>query len=873
MEGNLAALSQYLAQTMDRDPANRKQAEAALAGAETLPDFCSLCLTVIGNSTGQHHVRQAGSLYFKNYIKKNWKHQSEGSQDPIPAAARTLIKANIIAIMVSCPAQIQLQLSEVVSIIADSDFPDNWTSLCPDLISKLNVNDYVVNIGVLQTAHSIFKRWRHKFRSNALYLEIKFVMEQFAPSYLQFFIATDALIDQNVNNKAMLVQLFDALLLLTKIFYSFNSQDLPEFFEDNHAQFMALLHKYLVYTNPLLESEDEEQAGPLEKVKTSICESIEIYANRYEEEFPTLPQFVQTVWGLLTNTSNEPKNDMLVSKAMSILTSLVKIPRHRSMFADPATLTGICQNIVLPNMTLRQSDEESYEDEPIECIRRDLEGSDTETRRRAASDLVRGLLEQFAQEVTNIFAQYVQNYLKEYEADPQKNWKSKDTALYLVTSLSARALTSQAGATQTNEFISVIDIFNSHVLPELSNDVDGSVHPIIKVDAIKYLLVFRSQLTKAQLLNVFPSLLNHLSSTQYIVYTYAAVCIERFLAMTTPQKTMMFEKSDLVSISQGLIVRLFDLIGTGKTPEKLAENDYLMKTIMRSVFFFRETLLPYATDILRRMSLIIDAIGNNPSNPKFNHYAFEALAGLVRFLCESNKVLVNDFEVALFPHFEKILTLEVAEFMPYVFQILSQLLQLHAEPGIPPNFQSLLPHLTQAVLWESQGNIPALISLINVYLVKGGPYILEAGFLERILGVCNKLIASKSTDHYGFEVLRAVFEYIPTAGLQPYMKAILILLLTRLTNSKTEKYTEDFINFLAFLFVIKKDGFTIDSVIQCFDAIQGNPLFPNLLSGIIIPHLPLAIPDDSTHTLRAIGYTNLLTQSSEVLKPPCNSQW
>jgi exportin-2 (importin alpha re-exporter) len=79
----------------------------------------------------------------------------------------------------------------------------------------------------------------------------------------------------------------------------------------------------------------------------------------------------------------------------------------------------------------------------MEFIRRDLEGSDTETRRRAASDLIRGLLEHFAQDVTKICSEFIQEYLQEYERDKVKNWRAKDSAMYLLTALSAKALTVQ----------------------------------------------------------------------------------------------------------------------------------------------------------------------------------------------------------------------------------------------------------------------------------------------------------------------------------------------------------------------------------------------------------------------------------------------
>ena len=42
-------------------------------------------------------------------------------------------------------------------------------------------------------------------------------------------------------------------------------------------------------------------------------------------------------------------------------------------------------------MDFRPSDEELFEDNPEEYIRRDIEGSDVDTRRRAACDLVKAL--------------------------------------------------------------------------------------------------------------------------------------------------------------------------------------------------------------------------------------------------------------------------------------------------------------------------------------------------------------------------------------------------------------------------------------------------------------------------------------------------
>jgi hypothetical protein len=54
-----------------------------------------------------------------------------------------------------------------------------------DLVSRLTPNDAVTNNGVLEVAHSIFKRWRPLYSSDALYTEINHVLNKFSRPFLQ----------------------------------------------------------------------------------------------------------------------------------------------------------------------------------------------------------------------------------------------------------------------------------------------------------------------------------------------------------------------------------------------------------------------------------------------------------------------------------------------------------------------------------------------------------------------------------------------------------------------------------------------------------------------------------------------------------------
>lgn len=316
--------------------------------------------------------------------------------------------------------------------------------------------------------------------------------------------------------------------------------------------------------------------------------------------------------------------------------------------------------------------------------------------------------------------------------------------------------------------------------------------------------------------------MNHLGSTNYVVNTWAAHCIERILSMKNPATTIpMFAGPEISAFSGGILTRLFDLIQQGKTPDKLAENDYLMKCVLRVVVCSRGDLLPHVTLILERLTFIIREISKNPSNPKFNHFAFETLSAVVKYICVAQPSLVANFETALFGPFQEILAHDVVEFTPYVFQVLSQLLALHGTDGIPQVYLTLLMPLLQPAPWENYANIPALVNFLSSFLQKNSKTIIQSGHFQAFLGIFQKLVASRVNDHHGLNFLKQVFEYVPTDALSPYTKNLFVLLLTRIFQSKTPKFTKHFLDFLSYVILLEKPGFGVDEIIAVIESVQG----------------------------------------------------
>lgn len=152
--------------------------------------------------------------------------------------------------------QIQKQLSAAVSIIGKYDFPEKWPQLIDEMVEKFASGDFHLINGVLQTAHSIFKRYRYEFKSQKLWEEIKLVLDKFAKPLTELLVTTMQLTKTHENNEKALLVLYSSLNLVAKVFYSLNAQDLPEFFEDNMETWMNVYHELLVTDVPCLHTKD-----------------------------------------------------------------------------------------------------------------------------------------------------------------------------------------------------------------------------------------------------------------------------------------------------------------------------------------------------------------------------------------------------------------------------------------------------------------------------------------------------------------------------------------------------------------------------------------------------------------------------------------
>ncbi|KAL1949825.1 hypothetical protein VTO73DRAFT_8706 [Trametes versicolor] len=857
------------------NPSSRKQAEQSLQSLSVQPGFLTHLLTLVLQGTQDRAVRLAASVYLKNIVKSRW----EDDEPPVPEADRAALRNALVPAMIqlsnASDKAVRAQVAESISLIAKVDFPEQWPDLVDSLVSSLSETNFEVNIGVLQTAHSIFRPWRAEARSDALFTVINYVLSRFTRPFLQIFLHTTNLLFSSPP-PANLPQVAQAMVFLVDIFYDLTCQDLPPDIEDSHAQFFGpesgLFLKLLQWDPPSLQGDPDDTTPSLpSQIKTSILEIVELFVKLYPETLQasaSVEAFVRSIWDLVGGGKRPSvADDGLVSQSLRFIASAIRTGYYKDLFGSKETISGLVQGVVVPNVSLREHDLEQFEDDPLEYIRLDLAlpsmgglgvSNDAVTRRQAAAEVLRALVASGLEaETTEVTGAWIGQGLNEYAANKTENWRAKDTAIYLLTAVATRGSTTQHGVTSTNALIDVVQFFSDHVFQDLQAD-PSSIHPILQVDAIRFLYTFRNQIVKPQLLSVLPSLVRHLSSENYVCYTYAAISIERILFIRQGNQPM-FSTVDVKEIAPQTLDALFSRVEKAPTPEKVAENDYLMKCAMRVIVTARSGLADGYQRLLQRLVAILGVISKNPSNPNFDQYIFESISALLRFVVQANPSTLATFEQALFGPFTIILQQDIEQYIPYVFQILAQMLDLHAGE-VPAEYRSLLPFLLTPASWQQKGSIPGLVKLLKAFLARDAPAMVAAGQLTQVLGVVQqRLIPSKLNDGWGFELLQAVVQHVPSATVKQYFKSIIITLLTRLQTSKTDKFVYHFVYYLGFCLAIAKDDITPDYIVGQVESIQPQ-LWSQILANFVIPQVPKMPQKD--RKVVVVGLTRLLSQST-----------
>lgn len=125
-------------------------------------------------------VKVQAAIQFKNHVSRHWpqvcmpavtartlRHtpvpQEEDVVSPISDQDRNTVKSSLVSLMAAVGKTLRSLLGEALGTIADHDFPDQWPSMCQELVSKINTSDMAVTNGILEASSAAFKKFDGAF--------------------------------------------------------------------------------------------------------------------------------------------------------------------------------------------------------------------------------------------------------------------------------------------------------------------------------------------------------------------------------------------------------------------------------------------------------------------------------------------------------------------------------------------------------------------------------------------------------------------------------------------------------------------------------------------------------------------------------------
>uniref|UniRef100_A0A915DYI5 Exportin-2 n=1 Tax=Ditylenchus dipsaci TaxID=166011 RepID=A0A915DYI5_9BILA len=714
-------IAQLLQGTLSVDNQTRKNAEAQLKRLCEISGVAVAFLHLIRSEQVSPEIRMAASLVLKNFVRENW-------QCPLLEDEREELRKAILESLFELPTIYRRQMSATVCLIGKYDFPEKWPRLIEVIGECLtSAADFDKLVTALSTLEELVKRYRHEMKSNKLWTEINFVLKAVAEPLTQLY--SKMLLYMPAENAADTMSTRDRLswldivLLSLKIYHSLVSQDLPEYFEDNLTSWMNGNLQLLKMKLPSIEEiADDSEANALDKLKCVICEITTLFSQRYEDCFGDYTQsFIEVIWQLLVEIDSRIRYDSLVNAALGFLSAI----------SQP-----ICENVIIKNLSLRNEDVEMYQSEPFDFLKRDIEGSDAETRRRGATDFVRALCKQFEQQIFPILSRAIGTFLNEYQQNPDQNFVKKDVVYYLVTAMASKATTARYGATSTSQLINVSDFYEQYVRGDLL-DGDANHIPILRTDALKYLCFCGKNNQQAN------SIIRLLSSEHILLHHYVGYAVERLLLMKTSDGQSMLTSNNIPV--RALIDALFDCFNRSTA----YSTHYIMKALMRCFNIIDPATASIAHIYVGRLEqMVIQAI-RNPINTQLVHFVFESLCVLIR---KAYTKVEGGLDKHVIRIIELIIPKDVVDLVPYALQVTALLLdQSQAE---------LLSLFVERRLLVAISQHPCPNAGLRVLITSFPQVVFGAEYVDQVLGCFQRLISSKAYDQHGFRLANAFLNHI-----------------------------------------------------------------------------------------------------------------
>ncbi|KAJ3040539.1 hypothetical protein HK097_002523, partial [Rhizophlyctis rosea] len=527
------------AQSPDRNV--QMHAETQLKQLEGAPDFLAGLLTLIGSPQANSAVPQSAAIYFKNRVIHGWDSPENPKKIPISQQDKAFVMQHILQAMCPLPHTVRIQLTASLITILQMEFREGrWPQFLPEVLRMVQSQDHQTVYSGLAAFQEIAKLYQYKDNRD----QINEIMAQFLPHL--HAVVTKLIPLNDMEAGAMVKIIFKSYhkgiqMSLSK-FHSETANlvpwgtafvqvvekslpvdgtvpGMPEDTEgrDNHPWWKAKKWAFACLNTLFGKYADTRSAI----TKTTKKDNNAAFATIFNEHFAPnilaayLKQVELSISGVWLSPRVKQKICVFLKDCVNRKSTWRLLKPH---------LEPLVSSFIFPLMCFSDEDEELWQDDQVEYVRKKLDDVLEEFRSpvAAAEDLLFALAEGRKGQTFLPIIGMVNGILERYnqQSEQERNPRQKDGALKMISILAELVLDDGSPIKdQIEQFLSV------HVYPEFK-----SQHAFLRARACEVTLCFDGLEYKNEefLKSMFQAVLAAMQDSELAVSVFAALAIKHF---------------------------------------------------------------------------------------------------------------------------------------------------------------------------------------------------------------------------------------------------------------------------------------------------------------------------------------------------------
>lgn len=678
-------------------------------------------------------ARQMAVIYMKNSIRRYWADPKEGEPTNKRMVVfrqedKYLVKQGIVDVFPRAASAVRAQLEECLRGIIAEDVPTRWPELITQVMNWLAGGNQQEITAALRVMRIVAKKY--EYRDDDDRVELEAIVDAVFPQLMATFLS---LLESRASDSLDLAEL---LKLCCKVYYSTTYMGVPQLLMNDQAQYEGWMNGFLALAEmrPHVQGMPEDAEGrrtwPWWKMKKWLYNiAYRLFSKYGVARVGSATKSVDEAFGAKWNSDYSMKflhavvhelsffsqGAYITPRVANILLNFLDEAIHRPVYwkeIEPH-ITQIVQQVVVPMLAFNDADQELWDEDPEEYIRKGYDIiEDIYSPKTAAVTVICQLCSSKKKKQLDPIMNFLASILQEYHAAGQSVSqplaRRLDGAIYAVGSL--------ADVLRKNKtYLTMIPgIFQTYIIPLFTSPYGHLRSKACWVSSsFAQVLYSADDQAKHQLyMQLFEKIQASLGDQDLPVQVDAAVALREFFDSIEDEDAQHF-----IQALPSLLHKFLELANN-------VDSEGIMATIESVVERFGDHIGPYAHGVASALvQQFWRIVGNEESDGPTDisdslagHSVLATIVTVLEAVSKSPEILA-EMETLLFPILEQCLCEEGMDIIEELLEIITYI--TYYSPSISQRMWSLYPRILDIMPTWGTDFFQDFVPVIDNYISRG----------------------------------------------------------------------------------------------------------------------------------------------------------